>query len=115
VVDNAPVDIGTLNNWSVELCQTNQTVSIEDITFSDFKVFPNPFENSINLFLNVNSADDVLISIYDVRGRMIINKKFPNPNFIFREELDFDNLAKGIYVLSVQIGSSKASKKIIKY
>jgi subtilisin-like proprotein convertase family protein len=115
VVDNAPVDIGTLNNWSVELCQTNQTVSIEDITFSDFKVFPNPFENSINLLLNVNSADDVLISIYDVRGRMIINKNFPNQNFIFREELNFDNLAKGIYVLSVQIGSSKASKKIIKY
>ncbi|MDH5412562.1 MAG: M12 family metallo-peptidase [Flavobacteriaceae bacterium] len=115
VVDNAPVDIGTLNNWSVELCQTNQTVSVEDITFKDFKVFPNPFENSINLFLNVNSDDDVLISIYDVRGRMIINKKFPNPSFIFREELNFDNLAEGIYVLTVQSGSSKASKKIIKY
>jgi subtilisin-like proprotein convertase family protein len=115
VVDNAQVDIGTLNNWSVELCQTNQTVSIDDPSFSEFKVYPNPFENSINLLLNVDSIDDVMISLFDVSGRMIINKRFANPSFIFREELNFDNLAKGIYVLSVQIGNSKASKKIIKY
>jgi hypothetical protein len=56
-----------------------------------------------------------MISLFDVSGRMIINKRFANPSFIFREELNFDNLAKGIYVLSVQIGNSKASKKIIKY
>ena len=115
VVDNAPVDVGILNNWSVELCQTNQTVSIDDPSFSEFKVYPNPFENSINLLLNVDSIDDVMISLFDVSGRMIINKRFANPSFIFREELNFDNLAKGIYVLSVQIGNSKASKKIIKY
>ena len=45
VVDNAPADIGDLNNWAIELCQTKQTAGVDDFFFEEFLTYPNPFND----------------------------------------------------------------------
>ncbi len=115
VVDNADQDAGTLNNWSVELCQTSPTASIDDFSFNKFLIYPNPFKDSFTISLNANTSDDVIITLYDISGRTVINKKFLNPNTSFKEELNFNSLAAGVYILNVRKGIAKASKKVVKY
>ena len=83
VVDHASGDIGTLNNWSVELCQTNQTASISDFSFDKFKIYPNPFTNNFTISLDSNNSDTVFITLYDITGRIVINKKFTTSNTTF--------------------------------
>ncbi len=115
IVDNAAQDTGTLNNWSVELCQTNATASVDDFIFKEFVVYPNPFNDSFTISLSANTSDDVIVTLYDISGRVIINKKFTNPNTTFKEEFNLNGLATGVYILNVRQGIAKASKKIVKY
>jgi len=115
VVDNAAVDTGTLNNWSIELCQTNPTASVDDFSFNEFLVFPNPFNDSITISLNTNTSDAIIVRLYDLSGRLLTNKKFTNMTAAFKEEFYFGNLASGVYILNIQQGQSKASKRLIKY
>jgi len=115
VVDNAPADVGILNNWSIELCETQQTVSIDDFSFEEFKIYPNPFNDIFTISLKPLTSEDLYITLYDIRGIIIIRKKFRNLNTMFKEELNFNNLATGVYILNVQQGPAKIAKKMIKY
>jgi len=114
VVDNASGDVGTLNNWSIDLCQTNQTASIDDYSFDRFIVYPNPFNDNFTISLDSNNSDPVFITVYDITGRVVINKKINNISATFNKEFDFSALATGMYILNVRRGIAKASKKIIK-
>ena len=115
VVDNAAVDVGVLNNWSIELCQTNQTASVDDLSFNQFVVYPNPFNDNFTVSFNSNTSDDTHITLFDIRGRKITSEKFKSINANFKEKLNFNNVAAGIYILNVKQGKLSTSKKLIKY
>ncbi len=115
VVDNSAGDVGTINGWSLELCQVNQTSAIGDFSFRELSIFPNPFNDIVTISLETDTPDDVLISLFDLQGRQIIHHKYTNQTTTFIEELNLSNLSSGVYILSLQKGFSKTSKKIIKY
>ena len=115
VVDNSTGDIGTINNWSINLCKTSQTASVNDFSFDKFIVYPNPFNEKMTIALSANTSDDVIITLYDISGREVVNKKIDNASADFKEEFDFSNLSSGIYILSVRKGFAKTAIKIIKY
>jgi len=115
VVDNSAGDLGTINDWSIELCQTNQTSAVEDFSFRQLTIYPNPFNDRIQISLETDTPDDVLISIYDLRGREIIYNKYTNQTTTFTKELNLNNLSSGVYILNIQKGFAKIAKKIIKY
>ncbi len=115
VVDNASGDLGTLNNWSINLCKTDQTASVDDTSFDTFRVYPNPVDKQVTVSLSSNTLDDVEIRVYDMSGRIIIKKRIPSERSTFEETFDFADLASGMYVLSVRKGIAKTSVKIIKY
>ncbi|RPE00202.1 T9SS C-terminal target domain-containing protein [Aureibaculum marinum] len=115
VVDNSHGDVGTLNNWSIELCQTNQTVGVDDYGFNEFRIYPNPFNNEIHLTFESNSSDDVLISLFDTTGRQVLRRKYANQTTIFDKYLNFSKISSGVYILKIQKGRFSTSKKIIKY
>ena len=115
VIDNSSGDVGTINSWSIELCQTNQTSSIDDFSFRQFSIYPNPFKDTIDISLETDTSDDVIISVFDIQGRQIIHHKYTNQSTTFNKELNLNNLTSGIYILSIQKGLAKTAKKIIKY
>ncbi|WP_117879484.1 zinc-dependent metalloprotease [Aureibaculum luteum] len=115
VVDNSHGDVGVLNDWSIELCQTNQTVSVDDYEFNDLNIYPNPFNNQIQLSFQTDSFEDVLISLFDVTGRRILTKKYTSQASSFNKSLKFNDISSGVYILKIQKGKFGTSKKIIKY
>ena len=88
---------------------TDCALSNEDFVATAFKLAPNPtkgtvfFDNSVNTFNTVR--------VYNYLGQEILSKKL-NP--VFDENVDLENVAKGIYILKLEDGNQSFTTKIIK-
>lgn len=93
------------------------SVSIEESSpVANLGVFPNPTTGVLNInFELINTDSQTIISIMDANGR-IVKTISENTNFegFNRINTDISELAKGLYFLTVQSGSSVVSKRIIK-
>jgi Secretion system C-terminal sorting domain len=69
------------------------------------KVFPSPFNNTIGVTFTDVVDKDVVLTLYDDIGRLVGTVK-NKPNGVY-QELTIRGLAKGIYLLTVQIGDAK--------
>jgi bacillolysin len=87
------------------------TLGTTENSFNSFAVYPNPSKGTVTLSLSTNS--NVKVSLFDISGRNIYNKLFNNSALSFNQELKFDNLSKGVYILNVESDGKKASKKLI--
>ena len=116
VKDNGAVDTGTLDSWSVEICSTVETpLAVKEFEFNQFSVFPNPSNGLVNVSLLSNSIEDVMVNLYDFTGRLISKRTFKNYSSQFNEEIDFGNLASGIYLLKVKKGMQESLKQLVIY
>lgn len=106
-------NVGTVNSFSIEVCsQTITALSNNDFSFDNFSLYPNPNDGNFNIQFNSISNNDIIISIYDSRGREIFTKKWLNTGF-FDQKLQLSNLQSGVYFANIQDGDKKVVKKII--
>lgn len=110
--DNARLDTGNLNNWSIEVCSQTVTLSTENFGLADFKIYPNPNNGNFNVQFASNSGNAVQISVTDIRGRQIFTKEYQNTG-MFDQNLNLSNVQSGMYMVTVQDGERKEVKKII--
>ncbi|AWA30015.1 hypothetical protein HYN48_07950 [Flavobacterium magnum] len=87
-----------------------------DLTGADFKVYPNPFTNYINVKFNLSITENLSVDLYDITGKKIcflnsgifhtgensLNLKFP------------ESLANGLYLLNISNGKASSVVKVIK-
>ena len=74
----------------------------------DFKVYPNPAKNFINV--ESNGASNGLIILTDFAGRTILASKL-NGNSL--QQISLGNVSKGIYSLSIITANGKQSEAIV--
>lgn len=77
-------------------------------------VFPNPFENELEIFFYTRTKQSINISIHDLYGReLFYSKKYTNnlPTIKLTETLQ---LSKGVYLLRVATSNEMFYQKIIK-
>jgi len=111
-VDLAAGDIGTLNTWSIEVCETIVTsLAVENNDFTLFGVYPNPSNGKVKI--NLSTIDDVKVSLFDISGRLIYSKLHSNTNGTFSKEINFGNVSTGVYFLNVISNNKKAVKKLV--
>lgn len=103
---------GTASNWQSgstittgNTCTTLSTSGFEAI--SSLKVYPNP---SNGMFM-VDSSEAVVVAIYDITGKKIIEKNISAGTNV----LDISNCTSGIYILKVAGNLGNANYKIVKY
>ncbi len=90
-------------------------VGIEDYTFKDFSVYPNPSEGVFNLIFTPENEGNVEVSLYDLRGRLIHQVNYDEVlHGMFEKQLDYNYIDKGMYFLVVKNGNKAATKKLIK-
>lgn len=90
---------------------TTSTLSVVENQFDLFSALPNPTSDILNISLS--SDDNVKVSLYDIRGRLVYNELFNNNSTTFNRQIDFSEVASGIYMLNVESGAKKATKKIV--
>ena len=105
-------DTGSLNSWSVEVCYQQATLSEENFSISNLAIYPNPNNGNFNIQFTSNSSNEINVGVHDMRGREIFTNKYSN-NGLFNENLQLSNVQSGIYLVTIQDGSSKISKKIV--
>ena len=82
---------------------------MKSVVTVDFTLFPNPAEDKVLLkFQEENSR--CTISVRDIKGVLLSELKFET---LLEEWLDIKNLMPGIYIITVNIGNSIGSKKLI--
>jgi choice-of-anchor B domain-containing protein len=84
----------------------SSTLAIEENSISNFKIYPNPTSNTINInSINFPISD---IKIYDLSGKLVYSNEFISELNI---NLDISNFSNGIYILKL---NNQFTTKIIK-
>jgi bacillolysin len=89
----------------------NGTLSTQENNFETFNVWPNPSNGSVTIQLN--TSDKVNVTLFDMRGRKVYNNVFNTAGDMFNQEVNFNSLEKGIYLLNVESEGKKATKKLL--
>ncbi len=112
VVDDAEADSGFLQAWSLEICSSEAVLGVNNYVFDDFTVFPNPSTGKFIIKFQSEDAGDVDVFVYDVLGRKVVQKTYKNLSNDFEQEMNLQDVAGGIYILSVKRGNKMSSHKI---
>jgi len=76
--------------------------------------FPNPFNPFVNITFNILKSENIIIKIYDLLGKLIIERKLGELNFGHYNELfDFNNYKSGLYFVEINLGFQKQYHKIL--
>ncbi|WP_136482140.1 zinc-dependent metalloprotease [Cognatitamlana onchidii] len=108
-------DVGTLNSWFVEICETAETpLSVVDppTESNEFKLFPNPNKGTFTLQLFNPSGNPILIDVFDIRGRLVYKDVYQNITN-FDKQIVLNPIQSGLYVMQVSYGAEKVIKKIV--
>ena len=85
-------------------------LSVAENTLSQFKVYPNPATNVINISLNKTLANDVNVSLTDLQGRQVLKTKIGTAS---TTSIDVSSISNGVYILSLESNNKTYSQKVI--
>ncbi|CAL2076123.1 S8 family serine peptidase [Tenacibaculum sp. 190524A05c] len=87
----------------------NLTLSVDEDSFDNFKVFPNPIDDLVTLNGIDGDLKEYSLKIYSVLGKQILHKQELTSNSI-----NLSNLKTGIYFLNLSNGNKSKVIKLIK-
>jgi len=105
VSDKANFDNGDLEEWTVNIF--GPTLGLNEVSIADFKVFPNPAQNTLNVRAG-NTID--AIQVYNLIGQEVL-RDAPVAN---ERTLDISNLQTGAYFVKVTVDGVQKTTRIIK-
>ena len=111
VADTFAGDGGQLNSLTMTIC-SEQPLSVNEFSASEFSIFPNPNNGEFTIKLNSNSGNDIKVDVLDIRGRRIFNNVYTNTGD-FNETISLDNVQSGMYLVTVNDGNNEITKRII--
>ncbi|RYZ36313.1 MAG: T9SS type A sorting domain-containing protein, partial [Sphingobacteriales bacterium] len=112
VFDEFGQDGGSIDSWSLNLCKLNAVLDVADQTLGTFSIFPNPNSGSFTLRLDQAAALQYTAKVFDIRGRLLLERDFNAVGGLLQEQLTID-ASSGMYLLEVQTGNSRSVKKFI--
>jgi hypothetical protein len=78
-------------------------------------LYPNPTISECNVIFNLSKNGNVNIGVYNLSGRLMINKEYKNRVSGGQNiELDIDGLSRGTYIIQMTSGNQKLTKKLLK-
>ena len=87
----------------------------EESKFDDMVVYPNPTSSECNVMFDLSKNGNVNIGIYNLSGRLMLNKKFENKVSGGQNiELNVESLPRGTYIIQMTSGNQKLTKKLLK-
>jgi len=99
-----------INNGSYDvfIAKLDLPTEIEENISSAWNVFPNPFDNRLNITVSNNTLSEIFF--YDIASRKLLQQKFTNS-----VSLNTEQLAKGLYLYEVRNENGFCKKgKVVK-
>lgn len=82
-------------------------VDKEILLDQNLTVFPNPAKNSLHIKPALNGAGELAVQLFDLHGRLILQKSFSLHTGLEKQELDLSSLQEATYMLDVQFKHGK--------
>jgi len=90
-----------------------ENLGIHDMELGNVRLMPNPARSTVKLLVENLLTGELNISLYQLDGKAIWHKVENKLGENFETLLELDGLAKGIYVLEVEIGKHRGSSRLI--
>ncbi|WP_298237382.1 reprolysin-like metallopeptidase [uncultured Algibacter sp.] len=104
---------GTLNSWYLDACITTITLNNpKDLSFENLKIIPNPNKGEFTIKLQNIQSEKLYLGIFDIRGRSLFNESYDNTSEL-NKNIYLSHLQSGMYILHLDDGIRKATRKII--
>ena len=110
--DVGAADTGNVVSYTLTVCSQTATLSSESFGLENFTLYPNPNNGNFNIQFTSTSGNEIKVNVHDIRGREIYSKSYTN-NGLFNENLQLNNVQSGVYLVTVEDGSIKETKKIV--
>jgi hypothetical protein len=81
----------------------------EPASLNNIHIYPNPASDLVNIELYTNATSDSRISLYDMQGRLVMDKTF-NTNTI---QLNVKPLKNGVYQIVLNADNTSAKKLVV--
>ena len=110
VSDGETGDGGAINAVKIIICKIEPPLSLEENVLSGLKIYPNPTTGIVNIDLGTASLDNKsIVKLYDIQGRIISTKEMNSSV----DNINISNLSDGVYLITIENGASKTTKKIV--
>ncbi|MEJ6792793.1 MAG: T9SS type A sorting domain-containing protein [Lacinutrix sp.] len=85
---------------------TNDVLSTEDFTTTNFSIYPNPTNTG---FVNITttSNETINVTVFDILGKQVISQTINN------NRLNVSNLNTGVYILKLNQNGATTTKKLV--
>lgn len=106
---NMTADAGnriTFNNIAVY--GTQVTLAVAQNTALKFSIYPNPFSDVVNI-IGMNQAENVVYNLFTIDGKLIKKGRLEE-----RNQINLNDVSKGLYMLQLTSNGKTETKKIIK-
>ncbi|MEO8860361.1 MAG: M1 family aminopeptidase [Ginsengibacter sp.] len=100
--------------WLITKNNVSQKINDQQTGTNSVQLFPVPFKNNLNIYLQNFNSTSAHIKIYDMKGSLILNESL---NFIGSSfnPVNTQSFPKGTYIFNLQTGDGfKFVKKILK-
>ena len=87
-------------------------LGVDEFGVGNFSIYPNPNKGQFMVSLNSSSNENVMITVYDIRGRKIYDNTFENSSN-FNQSINLNAVQSGMYLVKVSDGDKQATRKII--
>ena len=112
VLDSFNQDGGAINGWSLNLCSTQQPMSVSEYSQLSVSVYPNPSNGNFTVQYTSATSNPIAISVYDMRGRAVFTKTYENTGMI-NQPIALTDVQSGVYLMTVVDGNQKGVKRIV--
>lgn len=84
-----------------------------EITINEISVYPNPASHQINISFENKSAQNVMLTIIDLNGKVILTKNLGSLTGKRNETISTSEIAKGSYILQLTTNGKTESQTVI--
>ena len=77
----------------------------------EYKVYPNPANDQLNIIMAGEASDNISITIQDMTGKTVMVVSQPEINKV--NKLNVSELSKGVYLMRIRTGAGDRTEKLI--
>jgi hypothetical protein len=108
-------NVSTIGHYEYDETSLNLNEWISAANAWEVQVYPNPTSTNLHLWFNLPKEDVVSITLYDIQGKLILEKKMGNKiSGEHQETLDLKDLPQGTYVCRITGKQNSITKQVIK-
>lgn len=111
IADGYAGNTGQVTSWNLEVC-SEQAAANEEFAMQDLVIYPNPNNGNFTVSFTSGSGEDIKLGVYDMRGRQVMQRSYANTG-AFSGNINLDNVQAGVYLVTVEDGTSRVTKKIV--